>query len=224
MRTTGRTLDADGQPVPGTGFTFDPDGDLAALLARRTGPLTSHPERAVWSATLPAPPDEPDTVRSVSVYEPGFDGPPEHYHEQSEERFAMRAGEATFVVDDREIQVGPGDEVIVEPGERHTFRIEGDGRCDMVVDIRSPGKLRHVLPTLSGLAHDEGMAVDDPLQQALVLRRLADNTVFTELPPAITGPLSALLEPVARLTGYQGAYAKYARDAFWERHVEQPAL
>jgi mannose-6-phosphate isomerase-like protein (cupin superfamily) len=223
MTITGRTLDADGSPVPGTGFDLNPDGDLAALLRERTGALTSHPTQAVWSAPLPAP-DDGDAIRSVGIHEPGFDGPPEHYHEESVEVFDVRSGAATFLIDDREVPVAAGERLTVDTGQRHTFRVEGDERCHMVVEIRSPGKLRHVLPTLGGLAHDDAASVEDPLQAAALADRLDGNTTFTTPSEAVVRPLSAALAPVARLAGYEGAYDKYTRDAFWERHVEQPAL
>ena len=223
MVTTGRTLDADGEPIPGTGFEVAPESELAALLGRRTGALTSHPDQAVWSAPL-ASWEDSDTVRSVAVYKPGFEGPPEHYHEHSTEAFDVLDGEVTFRIDDRTRRVNAGETITVSPGERHTFSVGGDELCYMVVEIQSPGTLRQVLPTLSGLAHDDEMNADSPLQQALIARRLAGNTVFTELDPRLSGPLSGLLAPLGRLRGYQGAYATYIQDAFWERHVEQPEL
>lgn len=222
MVTTGRTLDRTGRPRPGTGFDVDADDALADLLARRTGALTSHPTQSVWSAPLPAPAGEDETVRSLGIHEPGFDGPPEHYHEHSEERFEVRAGEAVFHVDGRDERVVAGESITVAPGERHTFSIVGDTLCHMIVDIRSPGKLSAVLPTLGGIAHDEAVDADHPLQQAAIARRLDGNTVFTEIPPTLSRPLNAFLGPIARLRGYRGAYAKYTQDAFWERHVEQP--
>lgn len=223
MPTTGRTLDENGRPIPGTGFAFDPDGDLAALLAKRTGALTSHPARGAWSAPLPAP-DEGDVLRAVGVYRPGFDGPPEHYHERSPERFEVLAGEATFRIDGRAERVVAGESLAVEPGERHTFTVGGDDLCYMVVDVRSPGRLAQMLPTLAGLAHDDRRDAGNLLQRAAVADRLDGNTEFTELPPAVWRPLRSALAPVARLRGYRGAYEKYTRDAFWERHVEQPDL
>lgn len=223
MITTGRTLDAEGQPVDGTGFDLSPDSDLAELLAQRTGALSSHPTQGVWSAPLPDP-DNSDTIRALSIYTPGFEGPPEHYHEQSPERFAVEAGEVTFRIDDREKRVSAGETITVDPYERHSFTVGGSDRCYMLVDIDSPGRLRQVLPTLSGLAHDPERDPDDPLQQVAIARRLAGNTVFTDINPNLSRPLNAVLGPIAKLRGYRGAYATYMQDAFWERHVEQPEL
>jgi len=220
--TTGRTLEADGRPVPGTGFEVDPEGDLAGLLAERTGPLNSHPTQPVWGAPL-EPPDG-ETLRSLSILGPGYDGPPEHYHEQSVERFDVRAGEPTFHLDGESYRARPGETVTVETGQRHTFSVEGGQLSYMVADIHAPGRLRHVLPTLGGLAHDEGMDPEEVLQQVMVARRLSGNTVFTEPDPRVSGPLTRALEPLARLRGYRGAYEKYRQPTFWEAHVEQPDL
>ncbi|MFB6126529.1 MAG: cupin domain-containing protein [Halolamina sp.] len=220
--TTGRTLDEADEPVPGTGFEFDADGELASLLAERTGPLNSHPTRPVWSAPLAAP--EEETIRSVSVLGPGYDGLPEHYHERSIERFEVRAGRPVFHVDGEDRPAKPGETVTVDTGQRHSFSVPGDDLSYMVTDIHSPGRLRHVLPTLGGIAHDPEADAENPLRLAMVARRLAGNTVFTELDPRIGEPLTRALEPLARLGGYRGAYAKYRQPAFWRAHVEQPRL
>jgi len=223
MVTTGRTLDDEGHPIDGTGFELSPESHLAERLTERTGPLSSHPTQGVWTASLPSP-DDSETIRALSIYTPGFEGPPEHYHERSQERFAVEAGEATFQVDDREERVTAGETLVVDPYERHSFAVGGSELCYMIVDIDSPGRLRQVLPTLSGLAHDAERNPDNPLQQVAIARRLSGNTVFTNINPDLSQPLSAVLGPIATLRGYQGAYGRYLQDAFWERHVEQPEL
>ncbi|PSQ05417.1 cupin domain-containing protein [Halobacteriales archaeon QS_6_71_20] len=217
---TGRTLDADGDPMPGTGFEVDPEGDLGELIADRTGPITSHPTRPVWGVPLPS--SEADVDRTLSVFGPGYDGPPEHYHERSLERFSVRSGEVVFSVDGRRRRAGAGDTVVVETGRRHTFGVPGDAVATVLTEIHDPGRLRYVLPTLSGLAHDAERDAGNPLQRAMIARRLDGNTVFTETDPRLTRPLARLLEPLARAGGYEGAYARYLQPAFWEAHVEQP--
>lgn len=217
---TGRTLDAAGEPIPGTGFDVDPESELGRLLAERTGPLTSHPTQPVWSVPLESP--DPDVMRSLSVMGPGYGGPPEHYHEHSVERFDVRGGELVFTVDGVDRRAGPGDVVTVEPGERHGFRVDGDGLTYAVVDVHDPGRLRYVLPTLGGIAHDDAVDEESTLQGVAIARALEGNTVFTDTDPRVAGPLTRLLDPVARLGGYQGAYGTYMQPAFWREHVEQP--
>jgi len=218
--TTGRTLDESGEPVPGTGFEFDPDGWLAERIGERGGPITSHPTRPVWGVPLST---DDDTIRTLSIVGAGYDGPPEHYHEQSFERFDVREGEITLTLDGRDRQVVSGEEGTVETGVTHTFRNDADERAVVVTEIDSPGRLDAVLPTLGGLAHDPDRDPDDRLQQALIAERLAGNTTFTEA-AALPSPLTGVAARVAELAGYQGAYAKYTQPVFWERHVEQPDL
>lgn len=218
--TTGRTLDADGEPIAGTGFQVTTDGDLADLLRARIGPLTSHPTRATWGAPLV---DTAERFRSVSVFGPDYAGPPEHYHEVSTERFEVRSGAVVFDLDGRRERVTAGERLTVPTGTRHGFRSAG-GRAVVITEIFPPGRIRHVLPTLGGIAHDDAVDADSLLQQAVIADRLARDTVFTGQDPRVTRPLSALLAPVARLAGYHGGYAKYDTDAFWRQHVEQPEL
>jgi mannose-6-phosphate isomerase-like protein (cupin superfamily) len=219
--TTGRTLTETGRAVEGTGFEVEPGSRLADLLAERTGPLTSHPTRPVWGAPL----DGPDgTMRQLSIVGPGYDGPPEHYHIRSEETFDVRRGTVTFTRDGADRTVAAGERTTVETGVRHTFRNEGDETALMIAAIHDPGRLRQVLPTLGGLAHDDSRDPDDPLQRAVIAKRLERNTVFTGSERGVSALATDALAPIARLAGYRGAYTEYTRDAFWTRHVEQPEL
>jgi mannose-6-phosphate isomerase-like protein (cupin superfamily) len=217
-RTIGRTLNQRGQPVPGTGFTVAGDSWLAKRLAERTGPITSHPTRPVWGIPLSG---DSGTIRTLSVFGSGYGGPPEHYHEQSHEVFHVEEGSITVTLDGVDQRVSAGESVTVETGVVHSFTNDTDERALVTTEIRAPGRLREVLPTLGGLAHDRERDVDDPLQQVAIAERLDGNTVFTEQ-EGLTGALAGALAPVAQLAGYQGAYAKYAQPAFWEAHVEQP--
>jgi mannose-6-phosphate isomerase-like protein (cupin superfamily) len=49
----------------------------------------------------------------------GIDEP--HYHRELWEVYLVATGTSTIVVDDTPIALGPGDVIVVEPGEVHTF-------------------------------------------------------------------------------------------------------
>lgn len=49
----------------------------------------------------------------------GVDEP--HYHRQLREVYLVARGSSTIVVDGTPIALGPGDVIVVEPGEVHTF-------------------------------------------------------------------------------------------------------
>ncbi len=254
--TTGRTLDADGEPIPGTGFELDTESWLATQIRERSGPISSHPTQPMWS--IPVGANETDdetgggtdtetggrtntetggqtatetggstadeTVRGVSVLARGYDGPPPHYHTQSRERFDVRRGELTLELDGAKRRVPAGETAVVETGVEHTFRVETDDRAVVVTEINAPGRLRSVLPTLGGLAHDTDRDPDDPLQRAVIADRLADHTVFTAAEGGLVGAATELLAPVGRAAGYQAAYGEYLTPAFWRAHVEQPSV
>jgi len=215
--TTGRTLDERGEPMPGTGFDVEEGSWLEDRLGDRVGPITSHPTRPVWG--IPQT-DGEDPIRTASVFGPGYDGPPAHYHARSLERFHVEAGSLVVTLDGAERRVSAGDTVTVDTGVVHTFRNETGERALVVTEIHSPGRLREVLPTLGGLAHDRSRDLSDPLQWALIADVLEGNTTFVRGDGA--GSAVDLLAPLARLTGYQGAYATYTQPAFWRNHVEQP--
>jgi mannose-6-phosphate isomerase-like protein (cupin superfamily) len=219
---TGRTLDDAGDPVPGTGFEYEEGGLIAELLAERVGPLNSHPSRPVWGAPLSRP-DDTEAMRTVSIFGPGYEGPPEHYHEVSDETFDVRQGEMTYVCDGTTVPVTAGETVTVETGTRHTFRCTGDDLTVVVTTIEPLGRIGHVLPTLSGIAHDSAVDADDPLQRALIAKRLQDDTIFVEAESGLRRVATDLLAPLAKLQGYQGGYDRYRQPSFWERHVEQPS-
>jgi len=217
---TGRTLDEQGDPISGTGFEVEEGSWLENRLRERTGPITSHPTRAVWGIPLT---DGDGPIRTASVFGPGYDGPPAHYHEQSVERFEVESGSLIMTLDGEDRPVSAGETVTVETGVTHTFRNETTARAIVVTEIRSPGRLRQVLPTLGGLAHDRSRDSENPLQQALIADALDGNTTFIRGGPLADSAATAL-EPLARLAGYQGAYATYLQPAFWRDHVEQPAV
>jgi mannose-6-phosphate isomerase-like protein (cupin superfamily) len=219
--TTGRTLDENGDPVPGTGFRVERDSWLAERIAERTGPITSHPTRPVWGIPLDGP---GDVVRTLSVFGAGYTGPPEHYHLRSQEAFDVREGSITMTLDGDERRVEAGETATVDTGVVHGFRNAGDQRALVITNIHDPGTLRQVLPTLGGLAHDPEADPEDPFQQVAIADRLDGNTVFTDGEGGLRGAAAEVLAPVAKLAGYRGAYDRYGRDAFWRRHVEQPDL
>jgi mannose-6-phosphate isomerase-like protein (cupin superfamily) len=214
---TGRTLEEGGDPIPGTGFEVEAGGWLDDRIRDRTGPITSHPTRPVWGIPLT---EGDGPIRTLSVFGPGYSGPPPHYHERSVELFEVESGSLTMTLDGVERRVVAGETATVDPGVVHGFRAD-DERALVTTEIRSPGRLRQVLPTLGGLAHDRDRDPDDPLQQALVADALDGNTTFVR-GEGLGEVAVAALTPLARAAGYRGAYATYLQPGFWRDHVEQP--
>lgn len=224
--TTGRRL-VDGEAVGG-GFSVDADGPTVKKLREIEGPLVSNPVTGEWLGSLvTADESKGEYVRTVGVFAPGNEGPPEHYHIESEESFEVLEGELLFEVDGEERLLEEGESVVVEPGTRHTFSNPSESASSCLMGAEPVGKIAYVVLTLFGLGH-EGKLSDDgapnPLQGAVITSELSDDTVFTSPPPAVQCATAKTLAPVGKLLGYRAVYPRYETDHFWENHVEQPEL
>jgi len=58
---------------------------------------------------------------------PGAVGPEPHIHPKQSELFAVTSGRMLATVDGVEHMLGPGEELLVQPGEVHTFRNANEG-------------------------------------------------------------------------------------------------
>jgi len=74
---------------------------------------------------------EPDNAASRVEFEvriaPGAVGPEPHIHPKQSELFAVTSGRMLATVDAVEHVLGPGEELLVQPGEVHTFRNASEG-------------------------------------------------------------------------------------------------
>jgi len=224
--SVGRTLDENGDPIPESGFEVDPDGELAEKLRERTGPLVSNPVSGEWVAELEPPEDTGGEYHSALFLIAG-EGPPEHYHVGYEETFEVISGELTVVVEGTPHRISAGESRSVPAETAHKPRYDGDEFAAAIGTVKPPGKTLTIIRSLFGLAH-EGKLSDSGqpkfLQGMVWTDELADDSVFTSPPPAVTHPLATVLAPVGRLLGYQTTYSKYEDPGFWEQHVEQPSF
>ena len=226
--TIGRTLDASGEPIPGTGLEIDADGPTAETLRERVGPLMSNPVTGEWVAGLVTPEDtDGEYTTGLGLFSPGNAGPPAHYHVFYEESFHVVEGEFVIVQDGVEHHVSAGDTHAVPPGAEHTFRNVGDEAGAVAVTSTPPGGARGVIATLFGMAHEGTLNERGQpgfLQGMVSAAATIDDTVFTSPPPAIAKPLVRVVAPIATALGYQAVHERYASEDFWTAHVEQPAL
>ncbi|MBU6335289.1 MAG: cupin domain-containing protein [Chloroflexi bacterium] len=225
--TTGRRLDGHGQPIDGTGFSYDSDGPIAALLAQRTTFLCSQPITGEWIFGLSdGAAGDGVQARGVGIFPPGNVGPPAHRHPAYDESFEIVQGRFVFVIAGVEREARAGDALVVTRGTAHTFRCCGDELGAVIGETRPAARIGAVITTLFGMAHD-GLLTSrgqPRLLQALVIGdEYADDTVMCRPPPAITLPLARALAPLARRLGRRATHARYLEVGFWEARVEQPA-
>jgi 8-oxo-dGTP pyrophosphatase MutT (NUDIX family)/mannose-6-phosphate isomerase-like protein (cupin superfamily) len=62
----------------------------------------------------------------------------EHIHPRMEERFEVREGRAAFRIDGVESEIGPGEVVVVRPGQHHLAWNPTDGPVRLTIEMRPP--------------------------------------------------------------------------------------
>jgi quercetin dioxygenase-like cupin family protein len=145
---------------------------------------------------------EGDALRLELWAEPGA-RVPLHFHPQIQERFEVREGEFVFRVDRRKVRAGPGDTLVVEPGERHSFENAGPGVGHFVTDIEPALQMQELFEDSAALAR-AGMFIRPGIPRGL--RGLLAAAEFVErydpiyrqtFPPRFVQRL--LFPPLARI-------------------------
>ena len=67
-----------------------------------------------------------------------------HWHPVLQETFAVRRGEMRFRVDGRDVVLGAGDRIVVEPGQVHEFWSTADETLEVRHEVRPPGRHREM--------------------------------------------------------------------------------
>ena len=232
--TTGERLDDEGNPIPGTGFEYESDGEVAELLAQRISPVLYSPAQGEWVWMVP---DESngEFERIIAVCPTGNNGPILHYHPIFDEHFKPASGSWILEADGEEVTLEAGEELLVKRGTVHTFRCvgeEGDFGV-MVADIIPPVGFVNVTKFMMGLAQEGRLtSTGDPkLLQLMVSMRgwqtkLGIKLIDVGIPKSpgktMITILSGILAPLGRLLGYKADYPHTQEDEFWEKHVNQP--
>jgi len=123
----------------------------------------------------------------------------QHVHPNQEERFEVVRGTMRFKMGRRRVTAGPGEVVVVPPGQKHDFANAGDGDALVRVEVRPALRMEELFETAVGLA-EQGRTmlggIPRPLDLAVFTEEFADE-VHGAFPPR---PLQRLvLAPLARL-------------------------
>ncbi|GAA1689461.1 hypothetical protein GCM10009765_43520 [Fodinicola feengrottensis] len=82
---------------------------------------------------------------------PGGRVPSSHAHPEQEERFELLAGRLRFRVGFRTVVAGPGDVVVVRPGQVHGFVNTGGETARVLVETRPALQMQELLETAAAL-------------------------------------------------------------------------
>lgn len=222
----GKTLDAKGNPIEGSGIELQADGPTVEFLKDSIVPFISNPITGEYAAVL-ADPDENggEFFKALCIGPKTVSGPPEHFHPHYAEEFEVVEGEFIFVLQGKRINLKPGESITVKPGEVHTFYTSGVYDINScIVFARPAGQIKAVVLTLFGLAHEGKLSKKGAPQfwQAMAMAsELGEDTVFTSPPPVIQKVMGAVFGPVAKLLGHRAIHPEKLENSYWKDKVEQ---
>jgi quercetin dioxygenase-like cupin family protein len=195
----------------------------------------SHPDPAAAPDTRPIEPGEvwenPVTLERAVIVElpwrneerrvvaeltalPGARVVGEHLHPALHERFTVREGELTMLLDGQRSVLRAGQQAHIEPGVWHDWWNEGDRDAIVRVEIAPGERFAHMIETLFGLAregHVNKRGMPDPLQLAVFATEFSDVAVFRRPPAAVQRVVFGALAPIARRRGYRATYPTMSR-------------
>ena len=102
----------------------------------------------------------------------------QHIHPKQEERFEVVEGTMRFRMGRKRVVAGPGEVVVVPPGQKHDFANVGDGDALVRVEVRPALKMEQLFETAVGLA-EQGRTmlggIPRPLDLALFTEEFEDE-------------------------------------------------
>jgi mannose-6-phosphate isomerase-like protein (cupin superfamily) len=102
----------------------------------------------------------------------------QHIHPKQEERFEVIEGTMRFRMGRKQVIAGPGEVVVVPPGQKHDFANVGDGDALVRVEVRPALKMEQLFETAVGLAEDGRTmlgGIPRPLDLALFTEEFEDE-------------------------------------------------
>ena len=225
--TIGRTINAQGLPVEGSGVSLDLNSPTAKLLLAQDVVIISNPVTKEYGASIQVMNERGESIeKGLGIIPPHSIGPPMHIHPNYDETFTVVEGAFEFILNKKPIIIKEGETITVKRGITHTFKSAEENKvCSFLLEANPEGKLNEVIRTIWGLAHDgKTNSKGQPkefLQGIAIGNELKDDTLFVSPPPFIQRFMFKLLGKTATKKGFKGIYDKYTDDSFWTSKVEQ---
>ena len=153
--------------------------------------------------------DSHGALLMIDSYNPPGPFEPLHMHPRQESTAEVISGSLLFIVDGREIRLGPGDRTVIPPNTPHQFRNDGEHEAHSIAEFRPALRIAEFFETLFALSqlgelNSEGMP--SLLQLALSVPAFGSE-IRLPAPPWLVQRLAlAPLAPLARLRGLQPTY------------------
>jgi mannose-6-phosphate isomerase-like protein (cupin superfamily) len=138
---------------------------------------------------------------------PGAVGPPEHLHLDLTEQFNVLEGELVVVLNGAERVAHAGESVVISPHTAHRFfnRSNSPALYEMTV----PREHDLFTSQLYGFTNEHGSFAAHPAEALLQMSRFRPDAWRTSPPIEVQRTMYFLVEPTARLLGYERYYPQY---------------
>jgi mannose-6-phosphate isomerase-like protein (cupin superfamily) len=149
-----------------------------------------------------------EVFRMEGIFRPGGFAGVLHVHPFQEERFAVTQGTAGFRVSSKQLQLGPGETIVVPAGRPHTFWNGGADEMRVVMEFRpalaaATGRFYEVYFGLAQAGKAGKNGLPSIWQIALQAEEFGDHARLARPPWVVQRAIFALLKPIARLLGYR---------------------
>ena len=141
-----------------------------------------------------------DVLRVEIWTQPGGGVLAEHVHPKLEERYEIVQGEVTFRVDRKPRRAGPGEQLVVPAGVRHSFENTGRGIAHLVVEADPALELRESIEggvklgeTVELTASGKPRGLRALVEAAALAHRYRETVILSSPPPALQRLLFPLL-------------------------------
>jgi len=143
------------------------------------------------------------------VVDPHGRVPGGHVHPTQQERFEILIGTMKFRKGLRTVIAGPGDTVVVPPGDFHKFANAGDEPAVVRVTIEPALRMEQLFETVAKLA-EEGRIFRSGLPKPLDLALFMRDFEAEVQAPVATGLVRVVTAPLAWLASHRGLDHRYS--------------
>jgi quercetin dioxygenase-like cupin family protein len=149
---------------------------------------------------------------------------PAHIHPRQDERFIVKSGQMTLVVNGRERVVKAGEEAIVVAGSTHEWWNSGEVELNAEVEFRPAGRIEGFVTSYFGLAkagQTNSLGVPGVLQSAVMLHEYRATIQLAEMRSFVRRFVLPVLSIVGRSLGLRADYPYPIPDLRPPRWVER---
>jgi mannose-6-phosphate isomerase-like protein (cupin superfamily) len=153
-------------------------------------------------------------VVDFAVEEGGFVPGGEHVHDHLSERFEVSAGRIGFVRDGEELELGPGEETTVRPGEWHRWWNPGEEEVRIRTTVEPALNFEEGVLVFWGLCadgHTDEEGRPSPLLGAMVATAFRRELRYRRPPDVVQRLLFPPLAALARRRGLQRTIDRYRK-------------